>query len=112
MNVYRLVLAVAIFALSPANDIVQWAAQTGPCCARVVEEILASRPHTEQGFRSCLGIIRLGKGAGLARLEAACRRASITKFVGMRTKISAQKVTRNLRPPWGSQLAPGCLQRD
>jgi transposase len=55
--------------------IVQWAAQTGPCCARVVEEILASRPHPEQGFRSCLGIIRLGKGAGQPRLEAACRRA-------------------------------------
>src|SRR5207302_9913330 len=57
------------------SRIVQWAAQTGPCCARVVEEILASRPHPEQGFRSCLGIIRLGKGAGQSRLEAACRRA-------------------------------------
>ena len=57
------------------SRMVQWAAQTGPCCARVVEEILASRPHPEQGFRSCLGIIRLGKGAGQARLEAACRRA-------------------------------------
>jgi hypothetical protein len=27
------------------------------------------------GFRSCLGIIRLGKGVGLERLEAACARA-------------------------------------
>jgi transposase len=27
------------------------------------------------GFRSCLGIIRLGKGAGEQRLEAACGRA-------------------------------------
>ena len=27
------------------------------------------------GFRSCLGIIRLGKGVGAQRLEAACARA-------------------------------------
>jgi len=27
------------------------------------------------GYRSCLGIINLGKGAGLERLEAACKRA-------------------------------------
>ena len=37
--------------------------------------ILENRPHPEQGFRSCLGIIRLGKAVGNNRLEAACRRA-------------------------------------
>jgi transposase len=36
---------------------------------------MASRPHPEQGFRSCLGIIRLGKAHGDTRLEAACARA-------------------------------------
>jgi transposase len=40
-----------------------------------VEQILQSHPHPEQGFRSCLGIIRLGKGLGAERLEAACARA-------------------------------------
>jgi hypothetical protein len=40
-----------------------------------VEKIMADRPHPEQGFRSALGIIRLGKGVGHERLEAACRRA-------------------------------------
>ena len=43
--------------------------------SRVVETILASRPHPQQGFRSCLGIMRLGKRYGAERLEAACRRA-------------------------------------
>ena len=33
------------------------------------------RPHPEQGFRSCLGLIRLGKRYGYDRLEAACTRA-------------------------------------
>ncbi len=55
--------------------IVQWAHSIGPDCARLVERILAERPHPEQGYRSCLGVIRLAKGVGNARLEAACRRA-------------------------------------
>jgi transposase len=36
---------------------------------------MAARPHPEQGFRSCLGIIRLARVHGEARLEAACQRA-------------------------------------
>ncbi len=55
--------------------IVQWAQKTGPCCAELVRQIMESRPHPRQGFRACLGIIRLGKAAGPERLEAACRRA-------------------------------------
>jgi hypothetical protein len=37
--------------------------------------ILADRPHPEQGYRSCLGLLRLGRRYGEARLEAACARA-------------------------------------
>jgi len=57
------------------SRLIQWAQKTGPACGKLVEQILADRPHPEQGFRSCLGILRLGKGVGDARLEAACRRA-------------------------------------
>ena len=52
-----------------------WAAKTGEATAQVVEAILASRPHPQQGFRACLGILRLGKRYGEDRLEAACQRA-------------------------------------
>jgi transposase len=55
--------------------LVHWAAHSGPATAQVVETILASRPHPQQGFRACLGIMRLGKSYGDERLEAACRRA-------------------------------------
>lgn len=55
--------------------IVEWAQKTGPSCAELVRQILESKPHPEQGYRACLGIIRLGKAAGPDRLEAACRRA-------------------------------------
>src|ERR1019366_4987423 len=47
--------------LTPGR-LIRWAQETGPAAAQVVEGILESRPHPEQGFRSCLGIFRLGKG--------------------------------------------------
>jgi transposase len=47
----------------------------GPATAKFAEAVLVERPHPEQGFRSCLGIIRLGKRYGTGRLEAAAARA-------------------------------------
>lgn len=55
--------------------LVEWAEKVGPSCAQVVAHVLQSKPHPEQGFRSVLGIMRMGKGGEEARLEAACRRA-------------------------------------
>jgi transposase len=57
------------------SRILEWVKTIGPECAKVVEKIMGDRPHPEQGFRSALGIIRLGKAVGHERLEAACRRA-------------------------------------
>lgn len=53
----------------------RWASTTGPFTAQIVNWILQSRPHPEQGFRSCLGLLRLGKTYGQDRLEAAAARA-------------------------------------
>lgn len=55
--------------------LVGWAEKTGPATAELVATILASRAHPQQGYRSCLGIMRLGKHYGEQRLEAASRRA-------------------------------------
>src|SRR5713101_353656 len=51
------------------------AALIGPATAALCELILEHRPHPEQGFRSCLGILRLARAFGAARLEAAATRA-------------------------------------
>jgi transposase len=51
------------------------AEKTGPATAGLVTAILQGRRHPEQGYRSCLGILRLGERYGEARLEAACQRA-------------------------------------
>jgi len=57
------------------SRIIQWALTRGPETAATVRAILTRRPHPEQGFRSCLGIIRLGDRYDVARLERACHRA-------------------------------------
>jgi len=59
---------------TPAR-ITSWATETGPATAAVAEEIMRRRPHPEQGFRSCMGLISLGRKYTPERLEAACRRA-------------------------------------
>ena len=55
--------------------LVHWASTTGPSIATLIDRILQSRTYPEQAFRSCLGILRLGKTYGSDRLEAAARRA-------------------------------------
>jgi transposase len=57
------------------SRIIRWAGQTGPATVQLVEKILASRTYPEQGYRSCLGVLRLGKNYGPQRLEAASLRA-------------------------------------
>jgi transposase len=57
------------------SRLIQWAETIGPQTAALVAAILADRPHPEQGYRSCLGLLRLSRRDGAARLEAACARA-------------------------------------
>jgi transposase len=59
---------------SPSR-LIAWGEKTGPATGRVVEEIMRRLPHPEQGYRACLGLLRLGKAYGDERLEAACMRA-------------------------------------
>lgn len=55
--------------------IIQWAGKAGNNVAAYVERLMNTRPHPEQGFKCSLGIIRLAKKVGDARLDAACLRA-------------------------------------
>jgi len=57
------------------SRILHWAEKNGPHTKQLLSAILQSKTHPEQGFRSCLGIMRLGKRYSPERLEAACARA-------------------------------------
>jgi transposase len=63
-----------VAAWTPAR-IEAWAARTGPASAALTAAIMARQRHPELGFRSCLGVLRLGNAYGPERLEAACARA-------------------------------------
>jgi transposase len=51
------------------------AATIGVDAATLIDAILRSRPHPDQGFRAAIGILGLVKRYGAARVEAACARA-------------------------------------
>lgn len=76
------------------SRIINWARSIGSCTALLVKKIMEQREHAEQGFRSCLGIIRLEKKYSKERLEAACQRA--LKFGGTSVKSIRSILEKNL----------------
>jgi len=68
------------------------AAVIGPSTAALCDLILEERSHPEQGFRACLGIVRLAKAFGAMRLEAATTRAL---DIGARTYGSVRSILDN-----------------
>jgi transposase len=72
--------------------LIAWAQKTGPATASLIETILRRRKHPQQGFRTCLGILRLSQSYGEERLEAACRRALL---IGAYSYKSLDSILRN-----------------
>ena len=75
---------------------------------KLAEKIMESRPHPEQGFRACLGILRLGKSYGEGRLETACERALTIGSTSYRSVESILKngLDRQLRIPGEEKREP------
>ena len=53
----------------------KWAGSIGDNTKAVVEAILASYKVEQQGYRSCMGLLKLADKYSVSRLEAACKRA-------------------------------------
>jgi len=68
------------------------AASIGPAAIALVEAIMKAKPHPEQGFRSCLGIMRLVRTYGSERVEAASRRGN---DIGATTYGSIKSILQN-----------------
>ena len=58
------------------SRIISWAEKTGPATGLLVKAILERAVFPEQGYRSCLGILRLSRRYPTDRMEAASRRAT------------------------------------
>jgi transposase len=55
--------------------LVNWAESIGPATATLMATVIRERAHPQQAYRACLGILRLSKTYGDARLDKACQRA-------------------------------------
>ena len=85
------------------SRLIAWADQTGPATGRLVAGILERRPHPEQGYRACLGLMRLGRvhGAGPARsgLCAAPSGSAPTAIAPSNTFSSTSRIGSRSRSP-------------
>jgi transposase len=78
------------------------AAAIGPDADALIDVILRSRPHPEQGFRSAIGIIGLVKRYGPERVDAACARALL---LNARSYKSVAAILQN-----GKDKAPAAVE--
>jgi len=53
----------------------RWASSIGENTERMIAAVISKRPHPEQAYKVCLGILNLAKSYGPGRLERACSRA-------------------------------------
>jgi transposase len=81
------------------SRLMEWARTVGPATAAVFEQILASKPHPERGYRSCLGILRLTKEYSMARVEAAAHRALHLKACSYKSLQSMLERQLDRLPP-------------
>jgi transposase len=81
------------------------AGEIGPNATALVEVILREKRHPEQGFRSCLGIVRLVGRFDRERVEAACERALA---IGARSFSSVKSILdTKLDRKWPEKAAEG-----
>lgn len=80
------------------SRIIRWAGKIGPHCATMARHIIESRDHPEQGYRACLGIVRLSKSYEFSRVDAACRRALALDVCSLRSIKSILKAGKDREP--------------
>ncbi|MHC2734482.1 transposase [Bradyrhizobium liaoningense] len=78
----------------------RWGRSIGLNTEGLVLAILANRPHPEQGFRTCLGVLRLFKDLDPERAELIAARAVAVRALTYKSiaSIIANKLDRSARP--------------
>jgi transposase len=79
--------------------LINWGASIGANTCAVVEHLLKSKPHPEQGYRACLGLLSLARQYGQGRLEAASTLAVKLQSPTRKSVLSILKTGRDQRQP-------------
>ena len=97
------------------SRLIAWAEQTGPATGRFVAGILERRPHPEQGYRACLGLMRLGRDArGRPARGGVCAAPSGSAPIAIApsstfsppSRIGSRSTSRPARPPADARERP------
>jgi transposase len=95
------------------SRLIGWAhKEVGPHGGQAVSRLLESKPHPEQGYRACLGIMRLGRRYGFQRLEAACRRAVLLDACNYRSIKSILATCADRQPLPATEAPTAALDHD
>jgi len=87
----------------------KWALEIGENTEKVVNAILSAYKVEQQGYRSCMGLLKLADKYSVSRLEAACFRAlSYTSNPGYKSiqnilKTGSDKLKQENQPPSSSE---------
>ena len=81
------------------SRLIHWGASIGTNTRAVVDHLLKSKPHPEQGYRACLGLLSLARQYGQQRLEAASTLAVKLHSPTRTSVLSILKSGRDQRPP-------------
>ncbi len=82
---------------TPAK-LIAWGQRIGVSTAAVVTWQLEHRPHPEQGYRACLGLLALVRRYSAERLEAACTRAMAIRAPNLRSVTNILKCGLDRQP--------------
>ncbi len=82
---------------SQTERLLKMAKAVGPATQRMAESIIKGRDHPAQGFRSCMGLLRLAGLCGHQRMEAACERALHYGLTGLRAVRNILDEKQDLR---------------
>jgi hypothetical protein len=85
--------------------LIKWGESIGSNTGAIVEHLLRSKPHPEQGYRACLGLLALSREYGERRLETA---STLAVRLGSPTRKSVKSILesgRDLRSGTSEPLA-------
>ncbi len=87
------------------SRLIRWGQSIGPHTGTFVAQILENKPHPEQGYRACLGLLGLARRYTAERLEAACTRALSSRATTYRSVKSILEHALDRLPPEDEQVA-------
>jgi transposase len=96
---------------TPAK-LIAWGQRIGVSTAAVVTWQLEHRPHPEQGYRACLGLLALVRRFSAERLEAACTRAMAIRAPNLRSVTNILKCGLDRQPSLFPATSSPAIEHD